>query len=229
VRTYQPRVLDSIPHDTTAFTQGLVLHNGKLYESTGKYGHSSVRVLDTATGSIDTCLWLDNAVFAEGLAVMDDHAVQLTWKAGMAFQYRISDWSVVDTFFYRGQGWGLCRYGDRFLMSDGSSVLTVRDATFGVRESLQVRYLDNPLEDINELEYIGNSLWANVWHSDYIFIISLYDTARVTGTVDCSALALRMAGRDGEDVLNGIAYDAGRDRVFITGKNWPWIFIVAID
>ncbi len=226
-----PVITDTLVHDTSAFTQGLALYEGKLYESTGLYGQSKLRIIDTATGIAESEVALDDKLFGEGLALHNRHALQLTWKAQMALRYSLVDLTVRDTLHYKGEGWGLTVCNGRYVMSDGSHTLTLRGDDFGVRATREVYYNQARLTRLNELECIDGLVYANVWYSDYIFAISLQQSpARVVRVIDCSELVLRAEVQGSDDaVLNGIAWDPQRRRAFVTGKRWPLIFVVSID
>ena len=219
-----------LPHDAEAFTQGLLFANGLLYESTGRYGASSLRAIDPRTGAIIKKRPLSPSVFGEGLAVADRKLIQLTWKKRTAYVYRATDFTRLHFFRYDGEGWGLTADSHAFFMSDGSPVITIRSlADFTVKGRLEVHAGDHPFPMINELELARNDLYANIWQQDVILRIDLTNGA-VTGYDDISALSWpsRPCGT-GEKVANGIAYDPDDDTFFLTGKNWPYIFIVRLS
>ncbi len=219
------QVLGSTPHDRSAFTQGLVWFQGALYESTGLYGQSTVREVDRATGEVRRQVRLDPTVFAEGLAQVGDRLVQITWQQGVAYVYDIATLERLDQFTYTGEGWGLCNDGARLVMSDGSSALTFRDPeTFGAIGTVSVTLDGRPLDRLNELECVGDRVYANVWMSDLIVRIDP-GSGRVDAAIDAGNL-LPPAERIGADVLNGIAYDPEQDVFLITGKLWPRVFEV---
>ena len=218
-------VLSSVPHDRSAFTQGLVWHDGRLYESTGLYGQSTLREIDRATGEVQRQRQLEPSVFAEGLARIDDRLVQITWKEGVAFLYDIASFDRLDQFSYAGEGWGLCHDGNRLIMSDGSSSLTFRDpATFAPTGAVTVTMDGQPVERLNELECVGDRVYANIWMTDLIVRIDP-STGQVDAAIDAANL-LQPSERFGADVLNGIAYDPEKDVFLITGKLWPRMFEV---
>jgi glutamine cyclotransferase len=223
-----PVVINKLKHDHRAFTQGLAIENDQLFESTGLYGQSSLRHLDITTGNVLQKLSLSPHVFAEGLAVFPHQLIQITWKEQKAFIYELPSLKIMQTLFYQGEGWGLCREENRIWMSNGTSVLTQRDPkTFTTLKTLQV-YLDgHPLAHLNDLEWDGNHLYANVWLEDWIVRIDKM-TGEVTGIVDTSHLlsSHEKAFLRTSDVLNGIAYRPKTNTFFITGKGWPWIFEV---
>jgi glutaminyl-peptide cyclotransferase len=220
-------VRTTFPHDPRAFTQGLeVLSSGRLLESTGQYGESTIREVELDTGRVVQARDLPSDSFGEGITVVGDRAVQLTWKEGIAYVWDLSTFEQVDTFVYQGQGWGLCHDGDRFVMSDGSSTLTFRDTeTFEPVGEVDVRLESRPLAELNELECVGERLFANIWREDRIVEIDP-TSGEVTAEIDASGL-LSGAERAGADVLNGIAWDTEREAFLLTGKYWPSLFEVA--
>ena len=221
------RVIARHRHQRDAFTQGLLWHDGSLYESTGLTGQSSLREVDLDSGEVRRRVDVPG-VFAEGLARVDDRLIQLTWQDEIAYVYRLSDFEKIGEHEYEGEGWGLCYDGQRLIMSDGSATLTFRDPeTFAVTGSVEVTKLGRPLRRLNELECVDGKVWANVWTTDEIVCIDP-STGRVGMTVDASGL-LDPQDRRGTDVLNGIAWLPERERFLITGKNWPWAFEVELD
>lgn len=226
-------VLAEHPHDPTAFTQGLVVVDGALYESTGRRGHSSVREVDLDSGRVLRSTDLDLELFGEGLtAVGDDRLVQLTWTEGRALVWNRSELTAVGEHRYDGEGWGISTLDDgRLVMSDGSDTLTVRDPDdFSVLERWQITRADGAADRLNELEWDGERLWANRWQTDEIVRIDLR-CRRVDGVLDASALTARAAtaaaGRP-IDVLNGIAHLPDSGDLLLTGKYWPLLFEVAV-
>lgn len=221
-------IMGVFAHDPDAFTQGLVFHDGLLYESTGLYGRSSVRIVDPAGGQVLVSAALDSRYFGEGLEVVGDRVVQLTWKEETALVWNARTLEPLGTFDYDGEGWGLCAFDDRFVMSNGSSMLTFRDLdTFEMIGKVEVLLSGEPVEDLNELECVGDLVYANVWFSDEIMVIDP-DTGRVIASVDGAPLRERLSSTEGIDVLNGIAYDPRREVFYLTGKLWPSIFEVRI-
>jgi len=223
-------VLARRPHDSDAFTQGLQLdEHGTLFESTGLYGRSSLRAVDPSSGTVLRLVRLPDDRFGEGLALVGDRLIQLTWRSGEAYVWDAQSLEALEVIEYQGQGWGLCYDGKRLVMSDGSSSLTFRDPlTFAIVGSVDVTLEGKPLDDLNELECVDGSVWANVWHSDHIVRI---DPA--TGVVEAildltDLLQPHPAATDAEDVLNGIAYDATTDRYLVTGKRWPQLIEIRL-
>jgi glutamine cyclotransferase len=223
----KPVIVRSFPHDTSAFTQGLLFHNGTLYESAGLYGKSSLRCVSISDGAVIKQINCDSAVFAEGLAMQAGRLVQLTWQEQTAILYSVSDFSFTGTFSYSGEGWGLTSYRDGFIMSNGTDTLVIRDQNFAITDRIPVRLKNRPLSSLNELEYANQRVYANVWYSNFIFEIDL-QKGSVNRIIDCTDLLLRCGEMSGNNVLNGIAFDAGTGRFFITGKKWPLMFEVEI-
>ena len=219
-------VLAVHPHDTGTYTQGLVLApDGTLYESGGEYGSSTLREVDLATGEAIRAQDLPAEVFAEGLALVDDELVQLTWREGRALRWDAAEFELLGEDAYTGEGWGLCDDGERLVMSDGSANLTFRDRDdFSVLGTVPVRAGDRAVPRLNELECVDGTVWANVYTSDTIVQIDP-DTGAVLAEVDASGL-LTDAEAEAADVLNGIAAVPGSDTFLITGKDWPWLFEV---
>ncbi len=210
-------IYNTVPHDTDAFTQGLLFEAGDLYESTGRYGRSQLRRVAADSGEVLRSTDLETELFGEGLAAVDDRLVQLTWKAGRALVYDRATLSVVDEFAYDGEGWGLCHDGDRLVMSDGSSRLTFRDAaTFEVTGAIDVTHEESPVSDLNELECVEGAVYANIWRTDQIVRIDP-STGAVTAVIEAGALDRPASA----GVLNGIAHDPDTDRFRLTGKEWP--------
>lgn len=219
------RVVARYPHDPQAFTQGLVYRDGLLYESTGRRGRSELREVRLETGAVLRRRAVADEYFAEGLALWDGRLIQLTWTAGVGFIYGRDDLRPRATFSYPGQGWGLTHDGHHLVMSDGSSTLRFLDPeTF--EEHRQVRVTDGgvPVRNINELEYVGGEIYANVWKTDRIAVIAP-ESGRVTGWIDLGELP---RPEDRGAVANGIAYDAGDGRLFVTGKLWPSLFEIEL-
>jgi glutaminyl-peptide cyclotransferase len=227
VPTVRPEVVAVVRHDPGAFTQGLLLHDGALYESTGLKGRSTVRKVDRMSGEVLESVALPTSEFGEGLALVEDRLVQLTWKNGIAHVY---DLSLVETsrFSYTGEGWGLCFDGQRLVMSNGSSSLFFRDPTsFELEGSVEVTANGTPVEALNELECVGQLVYANVWQTDDIVRIDP-QTGEVLTRIDASSL-LTAAEDRAADVLNGIAFDEDSGHFLLTGKLWPHLFEVRFD
>ena len=226
VDTY--RVVKAYPHDTSAYTQGLIYRDGFLYESTGLNGRSTLRKVRLETGEVVQQRRVDRAHFAEGLADWNDQLVQLTWQSNVAFVYELASFAPRRAFSYDGEGWGLTHDGKRFILSDGTNQLRFLDpGTF--RELGRVTVMDGqtPVRDLNELEYIRGEIYANVWHTDRIARISP-ETGRVVRWIDLRGLMSGGFKLDAEAVLNGIAHDPARNRLFVTGKLWPRLFEIEV-
>lgn len=220
-------IIATHPHDTGAFTQGLAVLHGNLLESTGRNGQSALWLKEIASGKVLRRAPLDDRHFGEGLAVARGRILQLTWTSGVALQYDLQ-FKRTGEFSYRGQGWGLAFDGKRLLMSDGSDRITFRDpGTFAAGGQLQVRDGEAAVTMLNELEFAGGWLYANVWHSDRIAVIDPASGA-VRAWLDLAALRERFAkppGWDaGEHVLNGIAFNPANGHFYVTGKCWPVLF-----
>jgi glutaminyl-peptide cyclotransferase len=227
VPTYGYTVVRSFPHDRDAFTQGLLFHGGVFYEGTGRNGHSGIRKVKVETGEVLKVKPLGAQYFGEGITEWNGSLIQITWQSGVGFVYDLDTFEQTRTWSYRGEGWGLTHDGTRIIMSDGTSALRFLDpATLKETARLTVRDARGPVEGLNELEYVKGEIYANVWRTERIARISPKD-GRVTGWIDLSGL-LPLSERAGVDVLNGIAYDAAGDRLFVTGKLWPRVFEIKL-
>lgn len=213
-------VVASYPHDERAFTQGLTIYEGRLFEGTGQYGESTLREVQLETGDVLRLTRLSRMYFGEGIAVMGDRIFQLTWKRGIGAVYDLNTFEVSATFRYEGEGWGLTHDGTNLILSDGTSVIRFLDPVdFRVVRQIDVKGPNGPVSRLNELEFVRGEIWANVWYEDFIVRIDP-NTGEVTGMVDLSAV-YPSALRGREEVANGIAYDATAQKIYITGKNWP--------
>lgn len=225
VERLRVEVVERLPHDATAFTQGLELDGDVLYESAGLYGESSVRVADPRAGAVRERRDLDARYFAEGLTKLDDELVVLTWREGVAFVLDAQTLDERGRHAYEGEGWGLCDDDERLVMSDGTSTLTFRDrTTFASIGRVDVTLEGQPIDQLNELECVDGDVYANVWQTDTIVRIDPA-SGRVTATIDAAGLLTDAERRDA-DVLNGIAYDDATGTFLITGKHWPALFRV---
>jgi glutaminyl-peptide cyclotransferase len=219
------RVVAVHPHDPAAFTQGLLWHAGRLYESLGEYGHSAVREVEPETGRVLRESRLEPGEFGEGLARVGGELWQLTWREGVLRRWRLADLAPLGRLAFSGEGWGLAGDGDRLVQSDGTSILTLRSADdFRVLGSLRVERAGVPVHYLNELEWADGSIWANVWMSDEIVRIDPA-SGRVTATYDAGGL-LAAEERARAEVLNGIAWNPERRVFYLTGKRWPRLFEV---
>ncbi|MBL9069196.1 MAG: glutaminyl-peptide cyclotransferase [Sphingopyxis sp.] len=222
------RVVQSYPHDTTSFTQGLFWDDGHLYEGTGQYGRSRVARLDLKTGGALAQTKLPSDQFGEGITRWGDQIIGVTWQNGIGNRWTIKDLKRVGTFRYEGEGWGLTMVGDSLVLSDGSSQLRFMDpATMKEQRRVTVRFGGRPLAMLNELETIDGQVWANIWMTDLIVRIDPA-SGDITSYVDLTGLK-QDAGATGDDsVLNGIAWDARKKRLFVTGKYWPKLYEIAL-
>ena len=226
VMTYE--VLSEFPHDPQAFTQGLVYHEGFLYESTGLYGESSLRKVDLETGKVLEQLDLADEFFAEGLAFYDNKLYQLTWREGTGFIYYLEDFALLDQFSYQTEGWGLAHDGKHLIMSDGTNKLYFLDpGSQQIVKTIEVTFMGEAITRLNELEYIRGELFANIWQRNYIVRIDP-ETGEVLGWIDLSGILPEELQIPETDVLNGIAYDPAADRLFITGKRWPRLYEIRL-
>lgn len=229
VSTLSYEVVKSYPHDPNAFTQGLLYHQGYFYESTGLYAKSSLRKVEIETGTVVQSAPVDSTYFAEGLALFNGQLLQLTWQARKGFIYDLNSFSLLNTFEYSTEGWGLTNDQQSLIMTDGSNRIRFLDPnTFQVQRSVTVMYQNRPVDRLNELEFIKGEIYANVWLTDRIARIDP-QTGRINAWLDLSGL-LSDADRAGRsvDVLNGIAYDEAEDRLFVTGKNWPKVYEIKL-
>jgi glutaminyl-peptide cyclotransferase len=221
------QIVRTYPHDPKAFTQGLQYVDGVLYEGTGLNGQSSIRKVKLETGEVLQKRDVPAEHFGEGITVWHDDLFELTWQSHLALVYDRATFAPKKQFSYAGEGWGLTTDGTNLIMSDGSNMLRVIDpATFVEKRRISVAADDVPLQRLNELEYVKGEILANVWTTDYVAKIAP-DTGRVTGYIDLQGL-ISPDERAHTDVLNGIAYDAARDRLFVTGKLWPKIFEITL-
>lgn len=218
-------VVKSYPHDPAAFTQGLVYRDGFLYESTGLNGRSSLRKVVLETGKVVQQRAVESRYFAEGLTDWGGQLLQLTWSTNVGFVYDLASFAPRSTFNYPGEGWGLTQDGTRIIMSDGTPALRFLDpVTLREQRRVQVRDRGQPVEDLNELEFVRGLVYANVWTTDRIAMIAP-DSGTVVGWLDLSGLRPRTPN---VDVLNGIAFDAAGDRLFVTGKLWPRLYHIRL-
>ena len=228
VASYTAEIVATFPHAADAFTQGLELHAGRLYESTGLHGRSTLRVVELETGEVLRQREVSSTYYAEGLTVLDGRAYQLTYQSGVCFVYDAETLAVTAERAYAGEGWGLTHHEGALVMSDGTPVLRVLDPeTFAERRRITVRDGAVPVEELNELEMVEGELFANVWMTDRIARIEL-ETGRVTGWIELPFLREQLHLTEPQAVLNGIAYDADSGRLFVTGKLWPTLFEIRL-
>jgi glutaminyl-peptide cyclotransferase len=216
-------------HDRGAFTQGLIYRDGRLYESTGLEGHSTVRHVRLEDGEVLRSVSLPPDIFGEGLALWNSELISISWRNGIAYRWDRETLRRLGEFRYSGEGWGLTSDGRRLIMSDGTPVLRFLDpATFRELGRVTVTAGGRPLGNLNELEWVRGEVFANVWMTDYIARIDPA-TGEVKGWIDLRQLSATVERRSQDDVLNGIAYDEAGDRLFVTGKNWPSLFQIRIE
>jgi glutamine cyclotransferase len=225
------RALANWPHDTAAYTQGLLVHDGKVFEGTGLAGQSDVRQVELTTGAVVHRAALAAPMFGEGIAVHGDRLYQLTWQHQRGYVYNANTLAPVDSFTYTGEGWGLATDGKRLYLSDGTSNVRVIDpAGFREERTFQVREAGKAVWFLNELEWVAGELWANVYQTDLVARIDPAD-GHVKGWVDLSELLTpseREAVRKRGGVANGIAVDSAHERLLVTGKKWPRVFAMPL-
>lgn len=222
------RVLHAYPHDSQAFTQGLIYLDGHLYESTGLYGQSTLREDDLDTGRVIREANVPSQYFGEGLTNWGNTLIQLTWKAHIAFVYDRATFRLIKTFHYPWEGWGLTQDGKHLILSDGSDTLHFLDPeTFQQVRSIRVTANGHPVDQLNELEYIHGEIYANVWMTNKIARISP-QTGKVIAWINLAGLLPSIEVHGHDAVLNGIAYDATHNRLFVTGKLWPRLYQILV-
>lgn len=225
-RFFTVSIVETFGHDTAAFTQGLEFDGDTLYESRGLYGESALTTIDPATGDSLAFTPVIPDFFAEGLTVVDDRLVQLTWLDGVALVYDKTTLEEIGRFSYDGEGWGLCYDGESLFMSNGTNVITRRDpATFEVLDSFEVTLNGRPVVNLNELECVDDLVWVNIWQADFIAVLDP-ETGTVIAEIDASSLRASIVQGAGLDSLNGIAFDSRTERMILTGKQWPAMFAV---
>ena len=237
VPQYTAEVIKTYPHDPKAFTQGLVFHNGFLYEGTGGKAargddfFSSLRKVDLETGKVLQKYDVPPDFFAEGIAILNDKIFQLTWQERTGFVYDLADFKLLREVRYTGEGWGLTQDGTHLIMSDGTHVIRfINPEDFSTVRTISVNdERGQPLMELNELEYVKGEIWANIWETGWIVRIDPA-TGKLLGRIDLSSLADQVQAKNPKaDVLNGIAYDAATDRLFITGKKWPNLYEIKVN
>lgn len=225
---YTFKVVNVFPHDTAAFTQGLVYHDGFLYEGTGLNGRSQLRKVRLETGEALQHADLSSEFFGEGIAIVGNKVIQLTWQSHVGFVYNLADFKLLRQFSYPGEGWGLTSHGSEIFMSDGSAEIRVLNAaTLKEKRRFTVRDGATPIDQLNELEFVEGEIFANIWQTNRIARISP-QSGKVVGWIDLTGLLSPVYRRREDAVLNGIAYDAARKRLFVTGKLWPSIFEIQL-
>ena len=224
---YTYRIVNTYPHDHNAFTQGLTYEDGYLYEGTGLSGKSTLRKVDLTTGRVLLQYGLSDRYFGEGITIFGDRIVQLTWQSHLGFVYDKKGFEFLDQFEYQTEGWGLTSDGERLIMSDGTSTLYLLDpVTFQRTGQIEVKDRNEPVPRLNELEYVRGEVFANVWQTNRIARIA--PQGRVVGWIDLEGLLGPDDPSQPVDVLNGIAYDETRNRLFVTGKLWPKVFEIRV-
>ena len=222
---YSFKIVRTYPHDPSAFTQGLVYHDGFFYEGTGLNGRSQLRKVRLETGAVVQHVDLPGEYFGEGIAIVKNKVIQLTWQSHIGFVYNLSDFKLLRQFSYPGEGWGLTTRGNEIFMSDGTADIRVLDATtLKEKRRFTVRDGTAPIDQLNELEFVEDELFANVWQTDRISPQS----GKVVGWIDLTGLLSPVYRRQEGAVLNGIAYDSTHKRLFVTGKLWPSIFEIQL-
>ena len=225
---YGYHVVNTIPHDIGAFTQGLLYRDGIFYESTGLEGESSLRKVDAKSGKVLKKIDVPRPYFAEGMTLIGGKIYQITWRSQTCFVYDPETFAKTGQFYYDGEGWGLTDDGTTIIMSDGTPRIRFVDpANFTVKSTITVTDNGVMVEDLNELEYINGEIWANVWQTDRIARIDPA-TGHVTGWIDLTGLLPAPARTGHPEVLNGIAYDPATKRIFVTGKLWPSVFEIEV-
>lgn len=222
-----PRIVRIIPHDKSSFTQGFFYRGGKLYESTGIYGESSLNVIDGSSGSVISKRPQNKRFFTEGCAFFEGSLYQITWKEHTCLVYSFPDLVCIDTLSYLGEGWGLTSDESNLIMSNGSDTLYFRNERMELIRMLPVTVMGEPLSHINELEYAAGKIYANVWSSNFIFEIDP-ESGTVGRIIDCKELVYNELPMSDEAVLNGIAYNPEEGFFYITGKNWKNIFVIEL-
>lgn len=223
-------IVNVYPHSSQAFTQGLAYDGGFLYEGTGLYGRSTLSRLDLQTGLILQQTRLDSGLFGEGVALWGERIIQLTWRSGLGLVYGKDNFTRIESFRYDTEGWGLTADNESLIMSDGTDTLHILDPeSYAETGQINVTCGGKPLTLLNELEYINGSIFANIWKTDRIAIISR-QSGRVTGMINLQGI-LQTANVSSEnvDVLNGIAYNAENDTLLVTGKLWPRLFEIRLE
>ena len=225
---YGFRVVKTYPHDRNAFTQGLEYREGFLYEGTGMVGRSALRKVKLETGQVLQSFDLPQPFFGEGITVLPQQILQLTWQSQTGFIYDKTKFTVLKSFSYPGEGWGITNDGKQIYMSDGTAQIRVWDPV-SLKEIRRIAVSDagKPVTELNELEFIRGEIWANVWQTDRIARISPAD-GRVLGWIDLTGILPKSERANSDAVLNGIAYDAATDRLFVTGKLWPKLFEIKL-
>ena len=224
-RNFTIDVLEVVPHNGTSFTQGLEMFDGNMLESSGLYGKSRLSEVDIVTGEVIRQIIFNESIFSEGITVREDSVIMLTWREQIAFEVDLNDFQVVGNYSYQGEGWGLCFNGNHFVMTNGSSDLIFRDPhSFEVDYTIGVVLDGVKVGNLNELECVGNIVYANVWMKDNIVAINSSSGEVVFSAT--TSLISQDQGNNGNEVLNGIAFDQSSGGFWITGKNWTEMYLV---
>ena len=227
VSDYTYTVVNKYPHDPEAFTQGLVYHKGVFYEGTGLYEQSTLRIVEITSGEPTQTVELEDEYFGEGITILDDLVYQVTWRNNLGLIYDLG-LTRVGNFTIDGEGWGLTNDGEYLILSDGTSTISYLDPeTHTVSDTITVTYNGTEIDNINELEYIDDMIYANIWQTDMIAVINP-ETGAITSWINLSTLKNELDTMEDTNVLNGIAYDAENDRLYVTGKLWPNLFEIKL-
>ena len=228
IKSYSYEVTNSFPHDPAAFTQGLVFENDTLYEGTGRYGLSDIRKVILESGQVVFSRDLDGQYFGEGITIFGENLYQLTWRSKIGFVYNADNFALTDQYSYNTEGWGLTHNDTELIMSDGSSTIYFRDpVSFAIKRIISVRDKEGSVSSLNELEYIDDIIYANVWLTDKIVMIDPTD-GKIIGVIDLTGILAPEERSGNEDVLNGIAWDRPGQRLFVTGKLWPKLYEIEL-
>jgi glutamine cyclotransferase len=224
---YRPKILYVYPHDQDAFTQGMLFYNGFMYESTGLYGHSSLRKVELESGSIIKKIDLSPDYFGEGITLFNNQVIQLTWHAKKGFIYDLDHFNLIKEFRYPMEGWGITFDGQYLVISDGTAILYYLDPeSFQIIKQVNVQENGKSINRLNELEYIKGNIYANIWETDQIAIIS--PDGKVIGWIDLQGILLVDDCSQTTGVLNGIAFNTQNQRIYVTGKNWCKLFEIEL-
>jgi glutamine cyclotransferase len=228
VPEYSATIVKTYPHDPKAFTEGLLYQNGFLYESTGREGQSSVRKVQLDTGAVLEQHDIDKKYFGEGIVIWKNRLLELTWKDQIGFIYDVDSFKPLSNFHYAGEGWAFTRDDSQLYMSDGTSDIRVLDPdTLAEKRRIHVTCDGKPVKNINELEWVKGEIYADIWLTNLMARINP-ETGAIVGLVDMTDLRMLAAKTQAVDVVNGIAYDAATDRLFVTGKLWPTLYQITL-
>ena len=228
VARYGYNILNTYPHNINSFTQGLVYHEGFLFEGTGKNGQSSLSKINLEDGEVLQSKNMSQRYFGEGIEIVDDKIYQLTWQSHLVFVHDKTTFESIESHYNATQGWGLAYDGSHLILSDGTAMLQFMDPqTFAPVRKVEVQLDGNAINQLNELEYINGEVWANVWQTDFILRIDP-DSGKVNSIVDLTGLSAQTQLGSAEAVLNGIAWDAEAERLFVTGKHWANLFEIGL-